>query len=105
MIHELKCERRFFTKVSEGKKTFEIRKNDRNFQVGDYLALNETAREDGEDYYTGNSLVARVGYILDDEAYVPKGYVVMSITLAKVSCGSELLVTQMANLRPIRREK
>lgn len=105
MIHELKCEKRFFTKASEGKKAFEIRKNDRDFQVGDYLALNETARENGEDYYTGNSLVARVGYILDDEAYVPKGYVVMSITLAKISCGSELLVTQMANIRPIRREK
>lgn len=105
MIHELKCERRFFAKVSEGKKTFEIRKNDRDFQVGDYLALNETDREGGEDYYTGNSLIARVGYILDDEAYVPKGYVVMSITLAKISCGSESLLTQMANLRPIRREK
>ena len=105
MIHELKCERRFFTKVSKGKKTFEIRKNDRNFQVGDYLALNETDREDGEDYYTGNSLVARVGYILDDEKYVPEGYVAMSITPAKISCGNESLFTQRANLRPIRREK
>ena len=104
MIHELKCERRFFIIVSEGKKTFEIRKNDRDFQMGDYLALNETDREDGEDYYTGNSLVARVVYILDDEAYVPKGYVVMSITLAKISCGSESLLTQKANLRPIRKK-
>lgn len=105
MIHELKCKSCFFTAIKDGAKTFEIRKNDRDYQVGDFLALNETKTESREEYYTGNSLVARVVYILDDEAYVPKGYVVMSITLAKISCGNESLLTQMANLRPIRREK
>lgn len=96
MIHTIQCPKDDFEAILSRKKKFTIQKNDRDFQVGDYLALNETDREDGEDYYTGNSLIARVGYILDDEAYVPKGYVVMSITLA---------ITQMANLRPIRREK
>lgn len=105
MIHELKCESRFFTKVSEGKKTFELRKNDRDFQVGDYLALNETDREGSEDYYTGNSLIARVRYILDDKEYVPEGYVAMGIALARIEYNDKTYHTVSAKLRPIRREK
>lgn len=41
MIHELKIEPEYLAGISNGSKTFEIRKNDRNFQRGDYLALNE----------------------------------------------------------------
>lgn len=41
MIHQLKIESAFFEDVISGKKTFEIRKNDRDFMVGDFLALNE----------------------------------------------------------------
>ena len=36
-IHTLKIETEFFKAVKERRKTFEIRKNDRNFQVGDIL--------------------------------------------------------------------
>lgn len=41
MIHQLKCEAKYFEDVCSGNKTFEVRKNDRGFHVGDYLALNE----------------------------------------------------------------
>jgi len=41
-IHELKTDPDVFQQVWEGQKTFEIRKNDRNFQVGDMLVLRET---------------------------------------------------------------
>lgn len=41
MIHQLKCDSKFFEDVASGKKTFEVRKNDRDFFVGDFLALNE----------------------------------------------------------------
>lgn len=45
MIHQLKIDSEYFDDVASGKKTFEVRKNDRNFLVGDFLALNETAEE------------------------------------------------------------
>ena len=75
MIHELKILPEYFEAVIEGRKTFEIRKNDRVFEIGDMLALNEYA--DGK-RYTGNSCLVYVDYILRGE-YCKEGYVVMSI--------------------------
>ena len=77
MIHELKTLKRFFEDVISGKKTFEIRKNDRNFQEGDLLALNEY--DDHNAYYTGNSCLVYIDYILPDYDYNKEGYVTMSI--------------------------
>lgn len=37
--HELKLDTKFFDDVKSGKKNFEIRKNDRDYQVGDILKL------------------------------------------------------------------
>ena len=41
MAHELKTYPKYFQETIEGNKPFEIRKNDRNFQVGDVLILKE----------------------------------------------------------------
>ena len=75
MIHELKILPSFFDAVVKGEKNFEIRKNDRPFLKGDYLALNEY----GADGYTGRSCVVYVDYILSDSEYVKDGMVVMAI--------------------------
>lgn len=75
MIHELKILPHFFTDVIKGEKTFEIRKNDRPFHKGDLLALNEF---DGQ-YYTGNSCLVYIDYIMNDAEYVKKDMVVMAI--------------------------
>ena len=53
MTHELKTYPKYFQETIEGNKPFEIRKNDRNFQVGDVLILKEwdninTAEEKSE---------------------------------------------------------
>lgn len=77
MIHELKQLPNFFQDVISGKKTFEVRKNDRPFHEGDLLALNEYIPE--EKRYTGNSCLVFIDYILNDEQYCKKDYVVMSI--------------------------
>lgn len=45
--HELKLDIRYFDDVKSGKKNFEIRKDDRDFKVGDILELK---RFDGSDY-------------------------------------------------------
>lgn len=73
--HELKILPSFLAPVVSGEKTFEITKNDRNFEVGDLLWLREW---DGETY-TGDEAYATVTYITD---YMQRsGYVVMGINL------------------------
>ncbi len=75
MIHELKILPEYFNAVILGEKTFEIRNNDRPFRKGDLLALNEF---DGQ-YYTGNSCLVYVDYIMDNTDYVKKDMVAMAI--------------------------
>lgn len=77
MIHELKTLPEYFSAVKKGLKKFEIRKNDRNFKVGDTLILLEFDFEKG---YTGEKYSVNVLYILSDLRYIPKGYVCMSIS-------------------------
>jgi len=78
MLHDLKTLPKYFEAVKEGTKTFEVRKDDRDFQVEDYVNLREW---DGE--YTGNSFVRQIVYILgrneDEKMYVANGYVILGI--------------------------
>ena len=59
MIHELKILPQWFADVKSGKKNFEIRRNDRDFKVGDLLCLKEY--EKGR--YTGNEVTRQIEYI------------------------------------------
>ena len=80
MIHELKILPQFFADVISGEKSFEIRKNDRPFHKGDLLALNEF---DGQ-YYTGNSCLVYIDYIMDDTEYCKKDMVILAIKPCEV---------------------
>ena len=77
--HELKTWIEYFDKVADGIKTFEIRKNDRNFQVGDILLLKEYCNK--TEAYTGAFVEVEVTYILDKQPFVPVGYVCMAVRL------------------------
>lgn len=83
MIHQLKIESEYFRKIVEGSKTFEVRKNDRNFHVGDYLGLNEITthpcNSNGEAVETGNFILAKVLDVFGDKRFVKEGYLIMSI--------------------------
>lgn len=84
MHHELKIAPAYFTAVTEGKKkTFEIRKDDRGFQVGDTVTLNEYDNEWG---YTGAKQTATIGYVT--AAYQVPGYVVFSLLNTPISGGT-----------------
>lgn len=50
MTHVLKLNYHFATAVSLGEKNFEIRKNDRGFQKGDYVAF-VVVNDDGKPFY------------------------------------------------------
>lgn len=58
--HSLKILPKYFNEVNEGRKTFELRKDDRNFKVGDRFILREY--KDGN--YTGRTFIGRISYIL-----------------------------------------
>lgn len=83
MIHQLKIESKYFQKIVEGLKTYEVRKNDRNFHVGDYLGLNEITphpcNADGEHKETGNFVLVKVLDVFSDNRFIKDGYVIMSI--------------------------
>ena len=78
-IHDLKLNNKYYRDVAIGVKNFEIRYNDRDYQVGDMLKLQEW---DGEKF-TGKYCYRMVTYILPCEEFDDwknlKGYVVMSI--------------------------
>ena len=59
MTHELKILPKWFEDVQSNKKNFEIRKNDRDFKVGDTLMLKEWHR--GK--FTGRFVTREVEYI------------------------------------------
>jgi hypothetical protein len=63
MLHELKTWPFYYQAVKSGKKTFEVRRNDRFFQVGDILHLREYSIE--RDEFTGDSLYFEVTFIAD----------------------------------------
>lgn len=81
MIHAVKQKPGYFEDVLCGRKTFEVRQNDRDYREGDLLALNEY----DENGYTGRCCLAKIDYILDDEKYCREGYVIMSIKPCLVS--------------------
>lgn len=72
-IHELKILPEYYKAQVEGKKNFEIRKNDRDYKVGDKLVLKEYDPKAKE--LTGQSFITEITFITN---YQQKdGYVVL----------------------------
>ena len=73
--HRLKLASMFFNAVDTGKKSFELRKNDRNYQIGDILELHEMS--DGEE--TGRVTEKQVIYILEGFKGLEEGYCILGL--------------------------
>lgn len=65
MTHVLKIDHQYFIPVLNGNKKFEIRLNDRNFQIGDTVILRELT-EDKENF-SGREIKTKIIYITDFE--------------------------------------
>ena len=63
-VHSLKILPKFFWPVWRGSKTFEVRRNDRDYMPGDWLDLKEWTEENG---YTGAHTKVVVSYVLRSE--------------------------------------
>lgn len=78
-VHELKTWPIYFYRVFAGQKNFEVRKDDRDFQIGDTLLLKEY--DPTTNTYTGRKLYRNVDYILRGGDFgIEEGYCVMSIS-------------------------
>ncbi len=75
VTHKLKTITFFFANVLAGVKNFEIRKNDRNFQMGDTVILREY--DSVLKVYSGREITATVGFVTD--FMQTKDYVVFSL--------------------------
>lgn len=80
MIHELKTWPQYFEAVVEGRKTFELRKNDRNFQIGDFLLLKQYLPK--TDKYSGEEVVCKITYMLTGGQFgLEEGHCILGIKL------------------------
>lgn len=73
--HQLKTETEYYQAIEKKLKKFEVRKNDRDFQVGDMVTLKETVNGT----YTGREILPmEITYILYGGKFgIEDGYCVM----------------------------
>ncbi len=98
MIHSVKCNYKYFESLKDGTKTFEVRKNDRRYEVGDFLAVNEFVSDEQHDpydpstglrrtsggYFTGDCLLYKITYILDDKEFCKDGMVILGLARCEI---------------------
>lgn len=72
-IHDIKLAALYYDDVIRGKKTFELRKNDRKYKVGDLLCMNEYS----EGKTTGRTIQAEIIYMLEDYSGLEEGYCIL----------------------------
>ena len=78
MIHNLKIETRYWNRVKEGVKPWEIRLNDRDYQTGDIIVLREW--NEAEKKYTEEYSQYEIKYLLHGSGYgLEEGYCIMTL--------------------------
>lgn len=74
--HKLKILPKYFESILDGTKNFELRKNDRDYKVGDDLILEEY--DNGA--YTGRKAYRKITYVFTGGEYgLDKDYVILSL--------------------------
>lgn len=73
--HEIKLAAMYYEDVASGKKSFELRKNDRGYKVGDSLKMLEF--KDG--VQTGRTIDADIIYMLEEYTGLTEGYCILGI--------------------------
>lgn len=76
-VHKVKISSQFFPAAKNGSKPFELRINDRDYQVGDMLEQEEY--KDGE--RTGEKIYQEIIYVLEDYKGLEPGYCILGTKL------------------------
>ena len=78
--HELKTWTEYFNEIKSRNKTFELRKNDRDYKVGDILILQDFDNNSGQ--YSGTEIIANVTYVLYGGVFgLDQGYCIMGLKI------------------------
>lgn len=88
-LHELKIKHEYLVEVDIGRKTFELRKNDRDFQVGDLIHFIDIKSQDYKgdcDIFIDENALYIIIYILKDvpEYGLDKDYCILGIKRAEI---------------------
>ncbi|WP_317988492.1 DUF3850 domain-containing protein [Escherichia coli] len=97
ITHDLKIYPEFFSAVCTGVKRAELRKNDRDYRVGDTLHLMETPR--GSCHRTGEFINVTITHIADVGEWMP-GYVLLSVELQERRKADSDPVAEVLSNRP-----
>ena len=80
--HTLKSWPGSFSGIWDGKKSYEWRKNDRDYGIGDVLLLREwVPHDDGTGKYTGRTVLIRVVHMTSGAYEMPTGFCVLGIVV------------------------
>lgn len=74
-VHDVKLGATFFEDVKTGRKTFELRKNDRGYKEGDTIVLHEY--KDGAT--TGRTITKKIAYMLEGFTGLEDGYCILGL--------------------------
>ena len=83
-VHKLKLKELYFEDVNSGKKPFEIRLNDRDYQVGDLIEFRKVNNDGSEckgSHLRGNLIFAEIPYLIQDTDFLKDGYCSFGIKL------------------------
>lgn len=75
-VHELKIKDKYYDRILIGQKGFEVRLNDRDYQVGDILSLLPTAEDNI--VFECSPIIAKIKYIHQGLG-MAEGYVVLGL--------------------------
>ena len=76
--HELKIWPQYYELVKSDIKPWEIRKNDRNYQIGDIIRFKEFDPKTNQ--YTGRNFVRRIMFLFKQDGFgLQKGYCIFNV--------------------------
>jgi hypothetical protein len=76
-VHVLKTVNPYFEEATQEKKPWELRKNDRDYNAGDYIISREYSAE--LDKYSNRFMVGEILFILENFPGIEKGYCILTI--------------------------
>lgn len=94
-IHTIKTVNPYFTLARDGVKGFELRKNDRNFEINDWIISREYSPE--LDKYSDRVLIGKIIYALQNFVGLEKDYCILQIQYIQSTFDMPLEVKEVLN--------